>query len=199
VWGAKSYVKKLKDEDSRLKKDKNFERDGLKSPMDLIRFLINLDMMGQLHGKSTAVTLGHPDIAASARLLANELRYPLTVNENKIYSSDNMMFNYAGIPSISFNRCGFEDCGGHTVSDTIEHCCADGLEHICRMVKTWIDRYVMSTHVFPFPKKFPEAADKAVKDWFKTENPLDYEVLSPAKRYKPKAKRRQAPRKQSTG
>jgi len=198
VWGAKAYVKKLKDEDDRLKKDKNFERDGLKSPMDRIRFLINLDMMGPLHGKSNAVTLGHSDIAASARLLANELRYPLAVEENKVYSSDNMMFNYAGIPSISFNRGGFEDFGGHTVNDTIEHCSAKGLEHIGRMIERWIDRYIMSLHVFPFPKKFPEVADKAVKDWFKTDNPLDYEVFSPAKRYKPKGKRKRAPGKRGT-
>jgi aminopeptidase YwaD len=194
VWGAKAYVKKLKDESDRLKKNKNFERDGLKSSFDQIRFLINLDMMGQLHGKSSAVTLGDSDIAASARLLANELRYPLTVNENNIYSSDNMMFNYAGVPSISFNRYGFEDCGGHTVADTIDHCCAEGLDHVCGMIKSWIDRYVTSPHVFPFSKKFPDAADKAVKDWFKTGNPLDYDVFTPAKRYKPKTRRKRTPK-----
>lgn len=192
IWGSKAYVKKLKEKDTRQKKDKNFERDGLKSELDSIRFLINLDMMGQLHGKSNAITLGHADIAASARLLANERRYALGVKENSIYSSDNMPFNYAGIPSISFNRCGHEDFGGHTANDTIEHCCAEGLAHIGEMVEAWIDRFVISPHVFPFTRTLPEAANKAVADWFKDNDPLDYEVFAPEKQYKPKATRTRA-------
>jgi hypothetical protein len=196
-WGSNAYVKKLKNEDTRLKKDKNFERDGLTSELDRIRFLVNLDMMGPLHGRSNTITLGHPDIAASARLLANELRYALGVKENSIYSSDNMAFNYAGVPSISFNRCGYEDCGGHTVEDTIRNCSSEGLEHIGAMFEAWIDLYVMSPHVFPFTRAFPEAAKKAVKDWFKDNDPLDYEVFPPAKQYKPKKKQAAKGRKRS--
>ena len=179
-------MKKLKDDHDRLKKNKEFERDGLKTELDRIRLLINLDMMGPLYGRSSAITLGHPDIAASARLLANELRYDLGVNENSIYSSDNMAFNYADVPSISFNRCGYQDCGGHTEGDTIENCSAEGLAHIGAMVEAWIERYVISPHVFPFSREFPDAAKTAVKAWFKDKNPLDYEVYSPAKKYKAK-------------
>ena len=186
VWGSKAYVKKLKGEDERLKKDKNFERDGLKSELDRIRLVINLDMMGPRYGKSNAITLGHPDIAASARLLANERRYALAVRENGVYSSDNMVFNYAGVPSISFNSTGYGDWGGHTAGDTLEHCSAAGLEHIGAMVEAWIDRYVMTPHMFPFTRDFPDAAKQAVKEWFKDRDPLDYEVFRPVKQYKPK-------------
>ncbi|MBT3192240.1 MAG: M28 family peptidase [Verrucomicrobia bacterium] len=189
LWGAKAYVKKLKNEDESLKRNKDFERDGLKSKLDCTRFLVNLDMMGQLYGKSNAITLGHADIAASARLLANELRYALAVEENSVYSSDNMAFNYAGVPSISFNRIGFESSGGHTSADTIDNCCAEGLAHIGGIVEAWMDRYVMSPHVFPFPRELPEAATDAVKKWFKEKNPLDYEAFTPQKRYRPKAKK----------
>jgi hypothetical protein len=195
IWGARGYVKKLKDEDEHLKKDHNFERDGLTTELDRIRFLINLDMMGPLHGRSSAFTLGHPDIAASARLLANELRYALDVNENSIYSSDNMAFNCASIPSISFNRCGYEDFGAHTVRDTIENCSAEGLAHIGAMVEAWVDRHVIVPHVFPFSRALPEVATKTMKAWFKDGNPLDYEVSAPTRQYKPKRKAKPRARK----
>jgi hypothetical protein len=183
LWGAYSYIKKLYDEDKKLKENKEFVRDGIRTELDKIRFLVNLDMMGQLYGKSVAVTLGHPDIAAAARLLANEMRYSLQVNENKIYSSDNMAFNYAKIPSISWHRCGFEGFDGHTSGDTIKNCSAEGLAHIGEFVEKWINRYMMSA-IFPFTKILPEPANKAVEDWFKGTNPLDYEVFGPQKKYK---------------
>ncbi len=184
LWGAYSYIKNLYDEDKRLKENKNFERDGIRTELDKIRFLVNLDMMGQLHGKTVAVTLGHPDIAAAGRLLANEMRYSLEVRENKIYSSDNMAFNYAKIPSISWHRCGYEGFDGHTSGDTIKNCSSAGLAHIGKFVEQWIDRYIME-YTFPFARELPEPANKAIKEWFKDRNPLDYEVFGPQKKYKP--------------
>ena len=56
------------------------------------------------------------------------------------------------------------------------------------LVEAWIDRYLMSPHVFPFSRVLPEPAKKAVKEWFKENDPLDYEVFGPAKQYKPKKK-----------
>jgi hypothetical protein len=189
LWGAKAYVKALKDKHDKLNKNKEFERDGLKTDFDRIRFLVNLDMMGPFYGKSTAISLGHADIAASARLLSNEERYPLTVRENAVYSSDNMAFNYAGIPSLSFNRCGYGDLGGHTEEDKIDNCSAEGLEHIGRFVETWMKRYILGSHLFPFARPLPEAAKSAVKKWFGTRNPLDYEVFGPERKYKAKGKK----------
>lgn len=188
LWGANAYIKELYDENHDLKDNKQFLRDGIRTELDKIRFLINLDMMGQLHGNSVAVTLGHPDIAASARLLANELRYPLQVNENSMYSSDNMAFNYAGIPSISWHRCGYAGFDGHTSGDIVKNCSPEGLAHIGRFIEAWIDRYV-DTHTFPFQRELPETAKKTVDDWFKGRNPLDYEVFGPQKKYhKPRRK-----------
>ena len=184
VWGSKHYVKELKDQDTELKKNKDFELDGLKSDLDRHRFLINLDMMGPLYGRSTAVALGHTDIAASVRLLANEVRYAIAIRENQVYSSDNMTFNYVDIPSLSFYRGPFERVGGHTVEDTIDSCSPAGLAHICCFIEAWIDRYVQELHFFPFPRSLPDAAKTAVKDWYKDKNPLDYGVFSPEKRYK---------------
>ncbi len=185
LWGAKAHVKALKNNHDKLREDKEFERDGLRTELDRTRFLVNLDMMGPLYGKSNAITLGNTDIAASVRLLAKELRYPIAVKENAIYSSDNMAFNYAKVPSLSFNRCGFGNLGGHTSEDKIGNCSAEGLAHIGTFVEAWLERYVLTMHSFPFPKAFPDAANTAVKDWFKDRNPLDYEVLGPERRYSP--------------
>ena len=182
-WGSKSYVKKLHDTDTAAKKNKDFERDGLRSELDLHRFLINLDMMGPLYGTSIAEILGDNDIAASVRLLANELRYAIAIRENVVYSSDNMAFNYAGIPSLSFHRGPFERVGGHTSEDTIKSCSAEGLSHICSFIEAWIDRYVQLLHTFPFSRKLPDLAKDAVGKWFGERNPLDYEVYGPEKKH----------------
>jgi hypothetical protein len=183
LWGAYSYIKKLYDEDAHRKENKEFLRDGIRTELDRIRFLVNLDMMGQLHGNSVAVTLGHSDIAASARLLACELGYPLNVNENKIYSSDNMAFNYAKIPSISWHRCGYEGFDGHTAGDTVKNCSAEGLAHIGGFIEDWLNRFVLLP-AFPFPRELPKESQAAVDDWFKGRNPLNYEVFGPRRKYK---------------
>ena len=190
LWGARGYVRKLKDENDRIKKDKDFELDGLRTEFDRLRFVVNLDMMGPLHGRSSAIALGSADIAASARLLAQELRYPLNVRENEIYSSDNMAFNCVGIPSISFNRCGHGDLGGHTDRDVIDNCSSEGLAHVCRFIEKWMDRYVSDMHTFPFPKELPEAARTVVEKRFKGKKFLDYKVVAPKKRYRKRKNRR---------
>lgn len=190
LWGSKGYVKKLKDENDKLKKDDDFEGDGLKSELDRISFVVNLDMMGPLYGKSTATSLGDVDIAASLRLLGKELRYPINVRENQSYSSDNMPFNYVGIPSASFYRCGFGDGGGHTVRDVIDNCSPEGLAHIGGFIEKWIDRYLLEMHLFPFSKEMPDPAKTAVKNYFKDKNPLDYKIKGPEKRYKRKIKKK---------
>lgn len=193
VWGSKSYVKKLADEDKKLRKNKEFERDGLRSELDRHRFLINLDVMGPRYGQSTAVALGDLDIPASVRLLAKELRYPIEVKDNAVYSSDNMTFNYAGIPSVSFYRTGFEDTGMHTVEDTIAHASPEGFAHLGSFIEVWVDRYLQLTHVFPFTREYPQAARDAVAEWYKGKDPLDYEVFGPEKKYEvPSSKKRRS-------
>ncbi len=186
LWGARGYVKKLKDANDKTKKNKDFELDGLRTELDRVRFVVNLDMMGPLYGRSTAITLGSADIAAAARLLAHELRYPLRVRENAIYSSDNMAFNRVGISSISFNRCGHGELGGHTDRDVVDNCSAEGLAHIGHFVENWMDRYVLGMHVFPFPKAMPAAAKKVVSERLKGKDHFDYKVVGPAKRYRAK-------------
>ena len=182
VWGSKSYVKNLKDEELKQKENKDFELDGRRSELEKHRFLINLDMMGPFYGRSTAISLGDNDIAASVRLLANELRYAVTVRENSVYSSDNMTFNYVGIPSLSFNRCPFEQVGGHTVEDTIDSCSPEGLAHIGVYIEAWINRFIREMHSFPFSRDLPSVVKAAVKEWYKDRNPLDYTVFAPEKK-----------------
>ncbi len=193
LWGSKAYVKKLKEDDEKLKKDKDFERDGLKSELDRIRFIVNLDMLGHFYGVSKAVILGDPDIAASLRLHGNEQRYAITITEDSVYSSDNAPFNLAGVPSASFHRSGYGDGGGHTANDVVEKCSAEGLEHIVSFVESWIDRYIQEMHTFPFARALPAEAKKTVKTWFKDKDCTDFEVFGVKKQYsqpKGRAKRK---------
>jgi hypothetical protein len=168
LWGSKSYVKQLKDQH-----DKSAKKRAKRSELEKIRFIINLDMLGMHYGRSNALILGHPDIAASVRLLANRLRYAIGIQEDKVYSSDNRFFNFIGIPSLSFNRMGFANGNGHTCGDTIDNCSAEGIAHIASFVETWIDHYLMTLHTFPFPRELPPSSRKAVDTLLKGKEPFD--------------------------
>ena len=133
-----------------------------KTELEKVRFIVNLDMLGMHHGRSNALILGHSDIAASVRLLANRQRYAIAIQEDKVYSSDNRYFNFLGIPSLSFNRIGYADGKGHTAGDTIDNCSPEGLAHIAGFVEAWMDNYLMSLHSFPFPRMLPDGSRKAV-------------------------------------
>lgn len=160
LWGSKSYVQQLRDH--KIKDPKG----SLEKQIELskVRFIINLDMMGMHFGRSNALILGHPDIAASVRLLANQRRYAIGIQEDKIYSSDNKFFNFLGIPSLSFNRMGFANGQGHTAGDTIDNCSPEGIAHISKFVEAWIDCYLMGLHTFPFPRDLPASSKKSVDD-----------------------------------
>jgi Zn-dependent M28 family amino/carboxypeptidase len=130
-------------------------------------------MLGMRYGRSNALILGHPDIAASVRLLANRHGYTIALQEDKVYSSDNRFFNFLGIPSLSFNRMGYADGKGHTAGDTIDNCSAEGIAHIASFVETWIDSYLMDTCTFPFSRELPPSSKKSVDALLKGKAPFD--------------------------
>jgi Zn-dependent M28 family amino/carboxypeptidase len=173
LWGSKSYVKQLKDQHDRSAKKGPPKKKAKRTELENIRFIINLDMLGMHYGRSNALILGHPDIAASVRLLANQLRYVIGIQEDKVYSSDNRFFNFLGIPSLSFNRVGFADGRGHTCGDTIDNCSPEGISHIASFVEAWIDHYLMTLHTFPFPRELPRSSQKAVGALLKGKEPFD--------------------------
>ncbi|MDT8390307.1 MAG: M28 family metallopeptidase [Lentisphaeria bacterium] len=160
LWGSKSYVQSLRDQTDADTPENAREQTQLNN----VRFVINLDMMGMRFGRSNALILGHPDIAASVRLLANRRRYAIGIQEDKIYSSDNKFFNLMGIPSLSFNRMGFANGQGHTAGDTIDNCSPGGIAHIAQFVEAWIDDYLMDLHTFPFPRTLPPSSQKSVDE-----------------------------------
>jgi len=169
LWGSKSYVQQLKDKTCAGPTDGAPKRTELSK----VRFVINLDMLGMHFGRSNALILGHSDIAASVRLLANQRRYAIGIQEDKIYSSDNRYFNFMGIPSLSFNRMGFANGHGHTAGDTIDNCSPEGIAHIGGFVEAWIDHYLMSLHTFPFPRALPPSSQKSVDDMLAGKKPFD--------------------------
>ena len=191
LHGAKEYVKGLREEDKKIKKNKDFELDGLKSEMDRIRFMVNFDMLGTRYGTDRAWTLGERDIAASLRLLAAERRFPMQVNEEQIYSSDNMAFNYAQIPSASFARTGGTRPFGHSTEDTIDLCCAEALEMTGRFCEAWMERYVTAIHHMPFARRISEDSKGVVDKRFKDGDFLDRPVLTPERKYKASPKKRE--------
>ncbi len=162
LWGSKGYVKQLQDAHDRARKSRSPRARAKRTELERIRFVVNLDMLGMYLGRSNALVLGPADIAASVRFLSNRKRYPIGIQEDKVYSSDNRYFNFLGIPSLSFNRCGFADGQGHTAGDTIENCSPEGIAHIGRFVEAWMDDYLMAMHRFPFERTLPPSSQKAV-------------------------------------
>lgn len=173
LWGSKGYVKMLKDQHDEAVKAQSGAGGEPRTPLNKVRFVLNLDMMGMHHGRSNALILGHPDIAASVRLLANRLRYAIAIQEDKIYSSDNRFFNFLGVPSLSFNRVGFANGHGHTEGDTIENCSPEGLAHIAGFIESWMDHYLMQLHTFPFPRALPPSSKASVDTMLKGKAPFE--------------------------
>lgn len=188
LWGSKGYVKQLQDLHDRARKSKAGKARTQRTELERIRFVINLDMLGMHVGRSNALVLGPSDIAASVRFLANEQRYPIGIQEDKVYSSDNRYFNFLGIPSLSFNRCGFADGKGHTAGDTIDQCSPEGIAHISRFVEAWIDHYLMRMHRFPFERTLPPSSQTSVDALLKGKAPFHgYDRNALLKKATPKA------------
>ena len=68
--GSIAYAKKLQSDDENLKKDSGPA--AIKGELDTIIFMINIDVMGTKLGSNPFFAFGHPDIAASVRLLCAE-------------------------------------------------------------------------------------------------------------------------------
>ena len=185
LCGSIAYVKKLKDADDKLKKNDDFVRDGLKSELDRIIFMVNVDVQGSKLGTNSAWTTGHADIAASVRLLASELLRPHTVHENSCYSSDNSPFGKAGVPSASFGRYGANTGVGHTDQDVIDHCDAESLARAGEFIELWMKRHITDSLSFPFSRTLPGPATECVKNYFGERDPLKYKPVFPKKYYKP--------------
>jgi len=186
LCGSTAYVKKLKDEDDKLKKNEDFVRDGLKSELDRIIFMVNIDVQGVKLGTNSAWTLGHGDIPASVRLLAAELLRPHNTHENACYSSDNAPFGKAGVPSVSFGRYGADTGYGHTDQDVIDHCDAAGLARAGEFIELWMKRYITDSLSFPFSRTLPGPSAESVKNYFGEPDPFKYKPVFPKKYYKPR-------------
>ncbi len=197
LCGSIAYVKKLKDKDDKLKKNNDFVRDGLKSELDRIVFMVNVDVQGTKLGTNSAWSCGHSDIAASARLLSSELARPFGVRENEVYSSDNSPFGKAGVPSISFARDSATTALIHTADDVIEHCDAEGMARAGEFIEHWMARFLAEAKSLPFPRTLPTVAKDKVNGYFGDSDPFKHEPQFPRKRYKdkPAKKSRKARRK----
>ena len=185
--GSKAYVKKLKEKDDKLKKNKDFVQDGIKTELDKIVFMVNVDVQGALLGTNTAVSFGHPDIAASARLLSAETGRPFSVQENNVYSSDNAPFGKAGVPSLSFSRWDSSTgVFGHTDSDIIDHCDPEALEKAGSFIAEWMTRYITEAPTMPFPRKISGSEMEKVDKYFGGQDIFKYEPTFSSKKYRAK-------------
>jgi Zn-dependent M28 family amino/carboxypeptidase len=130
--------------------------------------------MGTKLGSNSFFAFGHPDIAASVRLLCAETGTYHSVQDGDAYSSDNVPFGDLGIPSGTFGRSGGNSMFGHTTEDGIEHCSADALERSGKFIEKWMRRYVASPPVFPFERTIPPAAQQNLKEYLKARGILDW-------------------------
>ena len=165
--GSIAYAQKLKSDDEKIKKDSTSESGVIKSVLDTIIFMINIDVMGTKLGSNSFFAFGHPDIAASVRLLCAETGPYHSVQDGTAYSSDNVPFGNLGIPSGTFGRSGGNSMFGHTTEDSIDHCSADALDKSGKFIETWMCRHITNPHAFPFERMIPPAAQQNLKEYLK--------------------------------
>ena len=186
--GAVAYVKKLKDQDDRLKKNKDFEPDGLKSDLDKLRFMVNVDVQGSPLGHNFAYACGHDDIGASVRLLASESGRSFEVDSDTVYSSDNAVFGKAGIPSLAFARRGGSTSFGHTAGDMLQTCDSDALAFAGTFIMKWVRRYVAEAPSFAFDRTIDPKMQDKIDKYFKGRDVLARTPAGPEKKYRKRGK-----------
>ncbi len=131
------------------------------------RMLINLDMTGATFGTNGAVLCGSVEMEGFVAALAREQGLPLKVRHDT-YSSDNVPFNAAGVPSISLFRAGASF--GHTHLDTADYLSAEGLAVTARLVLPLVRRAAEGADI-PFDLAIPEKDRKSLREYRERNDP----------------------------
>jgi len=164
--GSEAYVKWLKDEHEKAKKDNPNEL----TELERIRLIINIDVQGALIGRNSAAALGPPELSASVKLLAKEMGINMSMGGSGdgiaggVYSSDNTSFSSVGIPSLAFIRGG--TAGIHSTLDTTKWLKPNALKIHGEFIERLLIRYVAESTFFPFERVIPESDRKALEKYY---------------------------------
>lgn len=171
--GSVFHVKALKKAHKEAKKAEGFVKGRDKTELDKLALCVNIDVQGAVLGMNEAMVLGPKDLAAAIRLLAKE-NGPAYKVEEATYSSDNMPFSEAGIPSVGFARSGGTTHFLHTPGDVIDHLSPAALEENGRFIEEFLLRYAANAREFPFQREIPDELKKKIKEYFEKHLQIDY-------------------------
>ncbi|MCJ7625286.1 MAG: M20/M25/M40 family metallo-hydrolase [Anaerolineaceae bacterium] len=161
LWGSKRYLKLLKEEDKKERKEVHFYDDVDKTELDKHLLVVSLDVLGVALTKDVCFVLGTEDINAVLAHLSKELGIPHDV-KNAFYGTDSIPFAKAGIPTISYASVG----GGagtqlmHTPADNLEIIDMDHLQRSGDFIDTFLQRSVAGAQAWPFKREVPEKQQK---------------------------------------
>jgi hypothetical protein len=171
--GSVHHVKTLKKSHKEAKKIEGFVKGRDKTELDKHALCVNIDVQGAVLGLNEATVLGPKDLSAAVRLMSKEHGPSFKVEEST-YSSDNMPFSEAGVPSIGFARSGGTTHFLHTPGDVIDHLSPAALEETGRFIEGFLVRYVSEARVFPFEREIPDDQKKKIREYFEKLLRIDY-------------------------
>lgn len=171
--GSVHHVRALKKAHKEAKKAQGFVKGRDKTELDKHVLCVNIDVQGAVLGMNEAMVLGPKDLAAAIRLMSKE-HGPSYKVEETTYSSDNMPFSEAGVPSVGFARTGGTTHFLHTPGDVIDHLSPAALEENGRFIEEFLIRYVTEARVFPFEREIPDDQKKKIKEYFEKLLRIDY-------------------------
>jgi aminopeptidase YwaD len=164
--GSEAYIKRLREEHEKSKKEKPNEP----TELERTRLIVNIDVQGALIGRNSAAALGPTELAAAVKLLAKEMGISMSIGgsgdgiSGGVYSSDNTSFSSAGVPSLAFIRGG--TAGIHSTLDITKWLKPDALKIHGEFIERFLTRYAAESMIFPFERVIPESDRKALEKYY---------------------------------
>lgn len=135
-----------------------------KHDLKSIRFVVNIDIAGDVLGNNFAKVTGEEEILNHIDAWKKMKGFSLKTSQD-IYSSDNMPFCKEGIPAVSFGRGGASSYFVHWSADTIENINSDAIDDTAKIVEKFV-REIAGSEIFPFKKIIPADIEKKVAGYF---------------------------------
>lgn len=136
-----------------------------KRDMEKVRLMLNVDIAGVVVGRNNAFCCGPEALYHYIECLGHETGMAFSMSKD-VYSSDNVPFGDAGVPSAAITRGGGDLRFCHTALDEHKYISPDALAGTGRFVADLITRCA-NAEVFPIEREIPsevkEKIDKYVE------------------------------------
>ncbi len=145
--GSRAYVKQHKEE--------------LKN----IKLCVNIDMIGSIMGKRSAVCASEMSLVHYTDYYAKMHGYPLAVSQGP-YSSDSTAFAEEGVPAMTFARLTHPGTGSiHSCRDVIENMSERLLNEDCTFIAQFV-QHMANAYVIPVEQSIPEKVKEDINKMF---------------------------------